>query len=205
MKDNLLLEVVSSKNTQAIKKAIYETFKDYDKTKDPYYLYLVSLDNIDINTLTVPLCRAYIKFLIDQDDREFKNTSIENGTIHKILRRMKAIYDINYLFSNKSNSNNYFEVMNFHGWYDRDYADKLKYRTKEKPINADIELMHIDEADFTYLCSLLTMLLRENTAYDDPWNKKRLPSGAVDKILTKMISLILIGSYFDEEDELLDI
>jgi hypothetical protein len=118
---------------------------------------------------------------------------------------MKAIYDINYLFSNKSNSNNYFEVMNFHGWYDRDYADKLKYRTKEKPINADIELMHIDEADFTYLCSLLTMLLRENTAYDDPWNKKRLPSGAVDKILTKMISLILIGSYFDEEDELLDI
>jgi hypothetical protein len=95
--------------------------------------------------------------------------------------------------------------MNFHGWYDRDYADKLKYRTKEKPINADIELMHIDEADFTYLCSLLTMLLRENTAYDDPWNKKRLPSGAVDKILTKMISLILIGSYFDEEDELLDI
>ena len=157
MKDNLLLEVVNSKNTQAIKRAIYETFKDYDKTKDPYYLYLVSQDNIDINTLTVPLCRAYIKFLIDQDDREFKNTSIDNGTIHKILRRMKAIYDINYLFSNKSNNNNYFDVMNFHGWYDRDYANKLKYRTKEKPINADIELMVVTSAKVGIKCGIETV------------------------------------------------
>ena len=205
MTDKLLLEVCDSKNIELIKKNIYETFKDYDKDNDPHYLYLIDEENIEINTLTVPLCRAYIKYLIDEDSKNFKNTSIENGTIHKILRRIKTIYDINFLLSNKKDNNSFFEIMNYHGWYDRDYAEKLKYKNDNKKINPDIELLHIDEADFSYLCTLLTMLIRENNAYLDMWNKKRIPSGAVDKILTKMVSLILIGAYFDEEDELLDI
>ena len=202
MNDKLLLEVVGSKNIGVIKKAIYETFNGYNKDTDPAYLYISSLDNIDINTLTVPLCRAYIKMLIDNDDKTFKNTSIENGTIHKILRRMKTIYDINFLYSNKQNMNIFFDVMDMHGWYDRDYSLKLKYKSDKKPINPDEELKHLEDADFSYLCSLLTMLIREGNGYDDPWNTKRLVSGDLDKILTKMIFFILNGNYFDVEDSL---
>ncbi len=202
MNDKLLLEVSGSKNTQIIKKAIYETFNGYNKDTDPAYLYLKELDTIDISTLTVPLCRAYIKMLIDNDDKTFKNTSIENGTIHKILRRMKVIYDINFLYSNKQNMNVFFDVMDMHGWYDRDYSLKLKYKSIQKPINPDLELMHLEDADFSYLCSLLTMLIREGNGYDNPWNTKRVVSGALDKILTKMIFFILNGNYFDVEEDL---
>ena len=202
MNDKLLLEVVNSKDTDIIKRAVYETFKDYNKENEPAYIYISNQDSIDINKLTVPLCRAYIKLLIDNDSKSFSNSSIENGTIHKILRRMKAIYDINYLFSNKSKYDIFFTIMDYHGWYDRDYSDKLKYKSASKPINVDEELRHIDDADFAYLCSLLTMLLRENNPYEDTWTKKRLPSGALDTVLTKMIYFILNGSYFDIEDEL---
>ncbi len=202
MNDNKLLEVVDSKDTKTIKRAIYEAFAGYDFKNDAYYNYLKELDNIEINKLTVPLCRAYIKILIEIDDKAFKNTSIENGTIHKILRRFKTIYDINYLLSNKNKNEIFFEVMDYHGWYDRDYIEKLKYKTKEKPINASEEIKHIDSADFEYLTVLLTMLIRENNSYDDLWHKKRIPGGVIDLILTKMIYFILSGQYFDIEDDI---
>ncbi len=202
MNDNKLLEVIDSKDTKIIKRAIYDAFAGYDFKSDVYYNYLLGLDNIEIEKLTVPLCRAYIKILTEIDDKEFKNTSIENGTIHKILRRFKVIYDMNYLLSNKNKNEVFFEIMDYHGWYDRDYIEKLKYKTKEKPINADVELSHIDDADFKYLTVLLTMLVRENNSYDDLWHKKRIPSGAIDLILTKMIYFILNGIYFDVEDDL---
>lgn len=202
MNDNKLLEVVNSKDTKIIKQAIFEAFKDYDFKNDIYYAYLQELENVDICKLTVPLCRAYIKILIDKDGKDFKNTSIEDGTIHKVLRRFKTIYDMNVLLSNKNKNEIFFKIMDFHGWYDRDYTKKLKYGTKEKPINSDVELQHIEEADFSYLTTLLTMLVRENNSYDDLWHKKRIPSGAIDVILTKMIYFILNGSYFDIEDDI---
>ena len=63
-------------------------------------------------------------------------------------------------------------------------------------INVEKELLHINDADFLYLCTILTMLLRENN-YDNSWLNIRIPSGIIDKILTKMAYLIVIGEYTD--------
>ena len=193
--DKELLKYSNELSIKENKEIIYNAYKDYKKDEDIYYSYFINNLTYNVKELSVPQCHAIIKILMDKDSLNFKNTSLENNTIEKLIDRIKVIYDINTLMANKINNNAFFTIMDKHSWYDRDYISHLKYKEDNK-INVEKELLHINDADFLYLCTILTMLLRENN-YDNSWLNIRIPSGIIDKILTKMAYLIVIGEYTD--------
>ena len=68
---------------------------------------------------------------------------------------------------------------------------KVNYRDymTTAPINCDIELNRLPEADWDLSCALLTMLLREDH-FDNGALMRRHKNGQVDAILNRMIELL---------------
>lgn len=67
-------------------------------------------------------------------------------------------------------------------------ANYWSYTTTE-PINCDIELKRLPEANYEYCAALLTMLLREDH-FSNGALCRRQEAGQVDAILCRMISLL---------------
>lgn len=194
--DKILVKILDDTlTTKEIKRILYDAYQKYDKDKDIYYNYFKDKE-YNISTLTIPGAHAVIKILLEQDSNNFKNTNIENKEIYKIVERIRTIYDINYLMSNKKDIDLFFKILDSHSWFDRDYFSHLKYKKNNK-ISVSDELKNIKEYDFNYLCTILSMLLRENK-YDNSWECEYIASGIIDTILTKMAYLIVLGEYSDK-------
>ena len=61
-----------------------------------------------------------------------------------------------------------------------------------EPINCNIELKRLPEADYDLCCALLTMLLREDHFSNGSF-ERRCKSGQVQQVINKMISLLSNG------------
>lgn len=70
-------------------------------------------------------------------------------------------------------------------------ADKYDYQkyVTTAPINCDIELRRLDNADYPLCCALMTMLFREDHFCDGKFDR-RFRNGDVQKIIDRMIYLL---------------
>ena len=79
----------------------------------------------------------------------------------------------------------YYDLLESMGDIKRNYWD---YMTTE-PINCDIELRRLPNADYDLCTALLTMLLREDH-FSNGALQERYKAGQVDAILSRMILLL---------------
>ena len=80
----------------------------------------------------------------------------------------------------------YYDLLESMGDIKRNYWD---YMTTE-PINCDIELRRLPNADYDLCTALLTMLLREDH-FSNGALQERYEAGQVDAILSRMIFLLI--------------
>ena len=80
----------------------------------------------------------------------------------------------------------YYDLLESMGDIKRNYWD---YMTTE-PINCDIELRRLPNADYALCTALLTMLLREDH-FSNGALQERYKAGQVDAILSRMILLLI--------------
>ena len=79
----------------------------------------------------------------------------------------------------------YYDLLERMGDLKRNYWDYMS----TEPINCDIELRRLPEADYDLCAALLTMLLREDY-FSNGALRERYKAGQVDAILQKMIALL---------------
>ena len=79
----------------------------------------------------------------------------------------------------------YYEVLEKIGGMKYNYADYMM----TEPIECDIELKRLMEADYELCCALLTMLLREDHFLNGSF-ERRYKAGQVQMIVDKMIKLL---------------
>lgn len=69
------------------------------------------------------------------------------------------------------------------------------------PINCDLELERLDNADFDLCAALLTMLLREDH-FCEGMLGKRMAAGQIEPIILRMIALLQEESETDQQNDL---
>ena len=79
----------------------------------------------------------------------------------------------------------YYDLLVRMGDLKRNYWDYMS----TEPINCDIELQRLPEADYDLCAALLTMLLREDH-FSNGALRERYEAGQVDAILHRMIALL---------------
>lgn len=79
----------------------------------------------------------------------------------------------------------YYDLLERMGDLKRNYWDYMS----TEPINCDVELKRLPEADYDLCAALLTMLLREDH-FSNGALRERYEAGQVDAILCRMISQI---------------
>lgn len=68
--------------------------------------------------------------------------------------------------------------------------DYREFMLNPGAIDSDAELARVPEADYTLLCAIMTMLLKEATFCGEKFFTKRVKNGSVDEITQRMISLL---------------
>ena len=79
----------------------------------------------------------------------------------------------------------YYDLLERMGDLKRNYWDYMS----TEPINCDVELRRLSEADYDLCAALLTMLLREDH-FSNGALRERYEAGQVDAILNRMIVLL---------------
>ena len=79
----------------------------------------------------------------------------------------------------------YYDLLERMGDLKRNYWDYMS----TEPINCDVELQRLPEADYDLCAALLTMLLREDH-FSNGALRERYEAGQVDAILQRMIALL---------------
>ena len=101
------------------------------------------------------------------------------------MTKSEKIKLIESVIQHPSNEEGYYELARRLGGLKNDYND---YMTTA-PINCDIELKRLSNADFELCVAFLTMLLREDYFSNGAFCK-RYKAGQVDAILNRMIATL---------------
>ena len=101
------------------------------------------------------------------------------------MKNVEKILAIKHAIDHTNTEEQYYDLLERMGDLKRNYWE---YMTTE-PINCDIELKRLPEADYDLCAALLTMLLREDH-FSNGALRVRYEAGQVDAILRRMISLI---------------
>jgi len=100
----------------------------------------------------------------------------------KIEEKVKAI---KFAINNPNSGEEYYKLLENIDALKTDYWD---YMTTE-PIDCDVELERLSEADFDLCAALLTMLLREDH-FSNGSLMERYKNGQIDAILNKMLETL---------------
>ena len=101
------------------------------------------------------------------------------------MTNAEKILAIQYAIDHPSTEELYYDLLERMGDLKTNYYD---YMTTE-PINCDMELRRLPDADYDLCAALLTMLLREDH-FSNGALRVRYEAGQVDAILYRMITLL---------------
>ena len=101
------------------------------------------------------------------------------------MTNVEKILAIQHTIDHPNTEEQYYDLLERMGDLKRNYWDYMS----TEPINCDIELKRLPEADYDLCAALLTMLLREDH-FSNGALRERYEAGQVDAILRRMISLI---------------
>ena len=101
------------------------------------------------------------------------------------MTNTEKIFAIQYAVDHPNTEEQYYDLLERMGDLKTNYYD---YMTTE-PINCDMELQRLPDADYDLCAALLTMLLREDH-FSNGALRMRYEAGQVDAILSRMIELL---------------
>ena len=101
------------------------------------------------------------------------------------MKNAEKILAIQYAIDHPNTEELYYDLLERMGDLKRNY---YAYMSAE-PINCDVELRRLSEADYDLCAALLTMLLREDHFFNGSL-RERYEAGQVDAILRRMINLL---------------
>lgn len=101
------------------------------------------------------------------------------------MKNAEKILAIQHAIDHPSTEELYYDLLERLGDLKTNYYD---YMTTE-PINCDVELRRLPDADYDLCTALLTMLLREDH-FSNGALRVRYEAGQVDAILSRMIELL---------------
>ena len=102
-----------------------------------------------------------------------------------IVTKTEKILAIQHVIDHPNTEELYYDLLERMGDLKRDYWDYMS----TEPINCDVELERLPEADYDLCAALLTMLLREDH-FSNGALRERYGTGQVDAILHRMIELL---------------
>ena len=101
------------------------------------------------------------------------------------MTKTEKILVIQHVIDHPKTEELYYDLLERMGDLKRNYWDYMS----SEPINCDIELERLPDADYDLCAALLTMLLREDH-FSNGALRMRYEAGQVDAILSRMIELL---------------
>ncbi|MBO5323853.1 MAG: hypothetical protein J6A88_07120 [Oscillospiraceae bacterium] len=101
------------------------------------------------------------------------------------MTKAEKVLAIQYVIEHPNTEEQYYDLLERMGDLKRNYWDYMS----TQPINCDIELERLPDADYDLCAALLTMLLREDH-FSNGALRERYEAGQIDAILHRMLSLI---------------
>ena len=101
------------------------------------------------------------------------------------MTNSEKILAIQFAIDHPNTEELYYDLLERMGDLKRNYWDYMS----TEPINCDVELQRLPEADYDLCAALLTMLLREDH-FSNGALRERHEAGQVDAILQRMIALL---------------
>ncbi len=101
------------------------------------------------------------------------------------MTKAEKILAIQHAIDHPNTEELYYDLLERMGDLKRNYWDYMS----SEPINCDIELERLPDADYDLCAALLTMLLREDH-FSNGALRERYKAGQVDAILNRMIVLL---------------
>ena len=101
------------------------------------------------------------------------------------MTNSEKILAIQFAIDHPNTEELYYDLLERMGDLKRNYWDYMS----TEPINCDVELQRLREADYDLCAALLTMLLREDH-FPNGALRERYEAGQIDAILHRMISLL---------------
>ena len=101
------------------------------------------------------------------------------------MTKAEKILAIQHAIDHRNTEELYYDLLERMGDLKRNYWDYMS----SEPINCDIELERLPDADYDLCAALLTMLLREDH-FSNGALRMRYEAGQVDAILSRMIELL---------------
>lgn len=77
------------------------------------------------------------------------------------MKQEEIIKKIEYVRDNPNNEEVYYDLLRELGNVGHEYRNYM-HNEENEPINIDLELSYLEDGDFTFSCSLLTAILRED-------------------------------------------
>lgn len=104
------------------------------------------------------------------------------------MTKAEKIIAIQHVIDHPNTAELYYDLLERMGDLKRNYWDYMS----TEPINCDIELKRLSEADYDLCAALLTMLLREDH-FSNGALRERYEAGQIDAILCRMIALLKVN------------
>ena len=101
------------------------------------------------------------------------------------MTNTEKILAIQNVINHPNTEEQYYDLLERMGDLKKNYWDYMS----TEPVNCDIELKRLPEADYDLCAALLTMLLREDH-FSNGALRERYEAGHVDAILYRMIALL---------------
>ena len=101
------------------------------------------------------------------------------------MTNREKIFAIQFAIDHPNTEELYYDLLERMGDLKRNYWDYMS----TEPINCDVELQRLPEADYNLCAALLTMLFREDH-FSNGALRARYESGQVNAILHRMIALL---------------